>query len=117
MPCEWRAALRNARSTPCVSSVTWRSARHVGVLAAVVPPCDQHARGVEDDERVQRRFGTAGDCDRRPVTLRDEETAVGTDRRTEAEDGRAFLVGVLQCLFLGSFALAARFTLALGQKD
>ena len=42
-----------------------------------MPPGDRDAGDIEQDEDLQRRFGTSGEGDRRAVALGNEEAAVG----------------------------------------
>src|SRR5262249_30200836 len=79
--------------------------RFVGCLAAldipeqaagarVEPPGDGDAGEIEEQEGPWRGWGPAGQTDRGAVALRDEERAVGSDGRREADDGRPFLLGL-----------------------
>src|SRR5262245_26715893 len=61
--------------------------------ARVETPGDQQAAHVEDEEGPKRGLHAAGEFDRRPVRLRDEERAERRDRRGEAGDGGRLLLG------------------------
>src|SRR5437868_2775400 len=60
----------------------------------VEPPSDGNAAQVKDEEPPQCCLRPAGHTDRGAVALRDEECAVGRNRRGEADDCRAFLVSL-----------------------
>src|SRR3954463_11843806 len=52
----------------------------------VEPPGGRDAADVESEETAERDLGAAGERDRGAEALRDEEGAVGGDRRSEADD-------------------------------
>ena len=55
----------------------------------VEPPGDGDAAHVEGEEAVERSLGAAGRGDRGAEALGDEEGAIGSDRRGEADDRRS----------------------------
>ena len=93
------------------------SARHLGVLARVVPPSDDDADGIEDCKAPQRGIGGARQGDGAAIALGNEEPAVGSHGGREAQRGGAQGVAFLVGLGHGSRVVLVYAAQGLGQED